>query len=95
MDSREEGLDREFNLYKVRYRYWTAIQSSDTRPFCRLMLSENKLYRKEDIEAMANMPVNYRGKGKGMGPNGAKTYDIFKYKGGVNCGHYWRREIYF
>ena len=60
-----------------------------------MMLSSNKLYRKEDIVAMESMVVNYRGKGKGMGPQGSKTYDIFRFKGGVNCGHYWRREIYF
>lgn len=94
-DSTDEGIDRNFNYYKVRYRYSTAIASQNTRDFCKMMLSANKLYRKEDILAMENMEVNYRGEGAGMGPNGKKTYDIFKYKGGVNCGHYWRREIYF
>jgi hypothetical protein len=29
-----------------------------------------------------------------MGPNGANTYDIFLYKGGVNCQHFWQRQIY-
>jgi len=101
MDSTDEGTDREFNYYKVRYRYATAISSSNTRPFCKAMLSANKLYRKEDIEKMSSEVVNFvpsktsRGNNKGMGPNGSLTYDVFKYKGGVNCGHYFRREIYF
>ena len=94
-DSKDEGIDRDFNYYKVRYRYFTAISSSNSRKFCRMMLSANKLYRKEDIVAMESVAVNYKGKGAGMGPSGATTYDVFKWKGGVNCGHYWRREIYF
>jgi len=91
----DKGIDRNKNLYIVRYRYSTAIASQNTREFCKKMLSANKLYRKEDIIAMENKIVNYKGKGAGMGPEGAKTYSIWKFKGGVNCGHYWRREIYF
>jgi len=28
------------------------------------------------------------------GPEGADTYDLFKYKGGGDCHHIWRREVY-
>jgi len=87
----EEGTDRESNLYRVRYRYSTAISSSNSREFCTKMLSANKLYRKDDILMMENNPkIN-----PGWGIGGADTYSIWLYKGGGNCGHYWRREIYF
>ena len=86
----EEGFDRDYNLYRVRYRYATAISSPDTRDFCKGMLSANKLYRKDDILMMGSIAVN-----KGWGLGGADTYSIWLYKGGGNCGHYWRREIYF
>ena len=89
-DSEDEGIDRNFNYYKVRYRYSTAIASENTRDFCKKMLAANKLYSKENLLAMETQVLN-----KGFGPGGSDTYDIFKFKGGVNCGHYWRREIYF
>ena len=31
---------------------------------------------------------------KGWGVDGADNYDIFKYKGGGNCYHLWRRRTY-
>ncbi len=73
----------------TRYRY-TGKLTEDTRPFCKAMLSANKLYRKEDIIRMSQDPtVNPK-----WGPEGADTYDIFKFKGGGNCHHVWRREVY-
>ena len=73
----------------TRYRY-TGKLTDDTRPFCKAMLSANKLYRKEDIIRMSqDSNVN-----PGWGPEGADTYDIFKFKGGGNCHHVWRREVY-
>lgn len=75
--------------YFTRYRY-TGKLKDDTRPFCKAMLQADKLYRKEDIEAMSKDPrVNPK-----WGPEGADTYDIFKFKGGGNCHHVWRREVY-
>lgn len=53
------------------------------------MVRAKKIYRIEDIEAMSNEPVN-----AGFGPGGASTYDILKYKGGVNCYHYWEKLTY-
>ena len=53
------------------------------------MLNANKLYRKEDIMRMSNQSVN-----EGWGPNGADNYDIFLYKGGGACHHFWTRETY-
>ena len=53
------------------------------------MVLAAKLYRKEDIIAMGNKPVN-----AGWGPRGASTYDIWFYKGGGSCHHYWMRKTY-
>jgi len=73
----------------TRYRYKGNVRAN-SRPFCKAMLTANKLYRKEDIVAMSNDPnVN-----PGWGPEGANTYDIFKYKGGAQCFHIFRREVY-
>ena len=72
----------------VRYRYVGKL-SNDTRPFCKAMMTANKIYRKEDIEQLSNKVVN-----AGWGPNGADTYSIWLYKGGGNCHHKWNRVIY-
>ena len=48
-----------------------------------------KLIREEALEKASNQPVN-----KGFGVNGSDTYDIFLYKGGVNCRHFWERKIF-
>lgn len=74
--------------FKSRLRYGGEL-SSNSREFCRKMVSANKLYRIEDIKAMSNKVVN-----EGWGPNGANTYDILMYKGGGACRHYWVRETY-
>ena len=75
--------------YKVRYRYSPLKFSKDSRPFCKNMIRVNKLYRKEDIIAMGNQPVN-----PGWGLSGADTYSIWLYSGGGGCHHRWKRETY-
>lgn len=75
-------------LFKSRYRY-TGELKDNSRDFCKKMLSANKVYRKEDIVKMGSQSVN-----KGWGPNGADNYDIFLYKGGGACHHFWTRETY-
>jgi len=89
-DKTQDGEDREFNLYKVRYRYSTAISSPNSRQFCQNMLGNNRIYRKEHIKKMNSETFN-----PGFGPGGNSSYSIWMYKGGPQCGHYWRREIYF
>ena len=65
------------------------------------MLASGKVYRKEDILLMSNIQVNETyiskktGREIGWGPNGDATYNVWLYKGGGNCGHFWRRKIYF
>jgi hypothetical protein len=53
------------------------------------MVNAAKIYRKEDILSMSEMAVN-----AGWGPGGASTYDIWLYKGGGSCHHYWMRKTY-
>ncbi len=75
--------------FKVRYQYAPLKFDDETREFCRLMVQAKKLYRKEDIMKMSEIPVN-----EGWGPNGSDTYDIWLYKGGGSCRHFWMRKTY-
>jgi len=79
--------DEDNGLFKVRYVYKGS--ASPERQFCKNVLGAKLVYRKEDIDAASNKVVQAK-----MGPNGANTYDIFLYKGGVNCQHFWQRQIY-
>lgn len=76
-------------LFMSRYRYSGEL-SDNSREFCRKMIKANKLYRKEDIELMSQKPNT----NEGWGPGGTDTYDIFLYKGGGACHHFWTRETY-
>lgn len=76
-------------MFMSRYRYSGEV-SANSREFCRKMLKANKLYRKEDIQLMSQKPNT----NEGWGPNGTNTYDIFLYKGGGACHHFWTRETY-
>ena len=76
-------------LYASRYRY-TGQTTEKSREFCKKMTALNKLYRKEDIELMSQKSDT----NPGWGPRGADTYDIFLYKGGGACHHFWTRETY-
>lgn len=76
-------------LFMSRYRYSGEI-SPNSREFCKKMLNANKLYRKEDIQLMSTKPNT----NEGWGPGGTDTYDIFLYKGGGACHHFWTRETY-
>jgi len=80
--SSQDGKD-----YIVRYKY--VGSQNPEREFCQKMMLAGKIYRKEDIIAMENKPVN-----AGWGANGANTYSIWLYKGGGNCHHKWNRVIY-
>jgi hypothetical protein len=80
--------EQDTKLFKTRYRY-SGNLSSNSREFCNKMISANKLYRKEDIEAMGSQAVN-----EGWGPKGDDIYSIWLYKGGGDCHHFWTRETY-
>ncbi|MGB0861283.1 MAG: hypothetical protein ACPGXZ_00115 [Saprospiraceae bacterium] len=72
----------------TRYVY-AGEEKSNSREFCKKMMAAGKIYRKEDILQMNNLPVN-----KGWGPKGADTYSIWLYKGGGNCYHRWNKQVY-
>ncbi len=79
--------EQDTELFKVRYAY--AGNKNPEREFCKKVINANKVYRKEDIVLAGSKVVN-----AGLGPRGADTYDIWLYKGGVNCNHFWERKIY-
>jgi hypothetical protein len=81
--------EQDGKLFASRYRYSGEI-TDKSREFCKKMISANKLYRKEDIIRMGNNPKT----NEGWGPRGTDTYDIFLYKGGGACHHFWTRETY-
>ena len=91
--SEQDGLNKAGDkFFKVRYVYTknnSLSQEGETRDFCKLMMTAKKVYRKENILSMSNIPVN-----KGWGPRGAATYSIWFWKGGGNCHHYWKRRIF-
>lgn len=80
--------EQDGKLFISRYRY-SGNTTEKSRTFCKKMTAANKLYRKEDIMRMSEKPVN-----EGWGAKGADTYDIWLYKGGGACHHFWTRETY-
>ena len=93
--SEQDGLDKNLNLYRVRYVY-TGKSKSDTgeREFCKKMMSANKVYRKEDIIGQAHSLSSIQANPKLSG-NKSGVYNIWLHKGGANCHHRWYRRIYF
>ncbi len=73
------------NLFKIRYSY--AGNPTPEREFCKLMMSNGLFYRYEDLDK----ETTYN---PGFGPRGSVAYNIFLYKGGANCKHYWMRSIF-
>lgn len=86
--SEQDGQVDEMK-FKVRYQYAPLTTSDNSREFCKKMVAAKKIYRKEDIQAMSERAVN-----AGWGANGAATYDIWLYKGGGDCHHFWMRKTY-
>ena len=79
-------------VIKVRYVYApdkNRAQPENSRDFCSKMVNAGRVYRKEDIEFASARAVN-----PGWGPNGSDTYDLWLYKGGGNCSHFWERRTY-
>ena len=88
--SRESQLDK--SIYKVRYSYEQKYSGKgESRQFCKSMMSRTGrgvVYRLEDIDKASREGIN-----KSFGHKG-QAYDLFKYKGGVNCGHFWQENLY-
>ena len=53
------------------------------------MVAADKVYRKRDILNANSLQVN-----SGFGPYGKERYNLFLYKGGAQCRHFWLRRIY-
>lgn len=74
---------------EVKYKYEGP---SAERGFCKAMLRLNKLYSEDDMSALESRLATIN---PGMGPNGRNSYNVFSYKGGVNCRHYWTKNALF
>ena len=85
----EQDGEADNMRFKVRYQYAPLKTQANSREFCKKMVSSKKIYRKEDITQMSTKAVN-----AGWGLSGAATYDIWLYKGGGACHHFWMRKTY-
>ena len=70
---------------EIKYRYSGPAAQ---REFCRAMQRLNKVYTSQEIDRMSGL-------NPGFGARGSNTYNIFKYKGGPNCQHYWEQVRVF
>ena len=87
--SRQSYLDK--SIYKVRYRYAQKYNSGNSRDFCVKMMQRTNsgvVYRKEDIDM-----ASFQGVNNSFGHKG-QNYSLFRFKGGVNCGHFWSEQLY-
>ncbi len=83
--------DSNAGLIRVLYRYSRNLKAN-SRDFCKQMVRLSKagtLYTINNLKQAKNLTVN-----KGFGINGASTYDIFQWKGGAYCHHYFVRKFY-
>ena len=87
--SKQDEVTDDLTAFKVRYQYAPLTTKANSREFCKKMVSDKKIYRKEDIMQMSQRAVN-----AGWGEKGAATYDIWLYKGGGACHHFWMRKTY-
>jgi hypothetical protein len=90
----QDGVNKSYSdFYKVRYVYATdnflENKSGTSREFCELMVGANKVYRKRDILNADSLKVN-----PGFGHYGKDRYNLFLFKGGPQCRHFWLRRIY-
>jgi len=89
----QASSEQDNAVIKVRYAYMpkkTGTAEHGSRDFCKRMVNAgDRVWRKEDIAAASARAVN-----PGWGPNGADTYDLFLYKGGGSCQHFWERRTY-
>ena len=89
----DKPSEMDSGLYKIRYAYSKNL-SSDSRKFCRQMVSAARngyVYRYEDLQAMEPDTNTLN---PNMGHNGS-TYSVWLYKGSVNCKHFFERRVYF
>lgn len=69
------------------YKYRSSSVAGNSRRFCSRMMGLSRFYSREEIDALDTF-------NEGFGPGvGGGQYSIFKYKGGVNCQHYWQKYL--
>jgi len=76
---------QDTSIIKVRYRYYG--NNNPQREFCQKMWAARKVYRMEDLNKESSDNSE-------LAPKGSSTYNLWLYKGGVNCQHYWERRTY-
>jgi len=86
-------LDSKNGLYKIRYTYAIGSKkpSKSQRDFCRNMMNmanADLVWTIEDIDKASREGVN-----KQLGHKG-RSYDLFKFKGGIYCRHKWKKVLY-
>ena len=85
--------DQDTLIIKVRYAY--AGNNNPQRDFCQKMWNSKKIYRVEDLDSSN---PDYNGNADdvnpGLGIDGSNNYNIFFFKGGANCRHYFERRTY-
>jgi len=79
-----KNSDQDTSLFKIRYQY--AGSNTGQREFCNKIINADKLYREEDL----NFNSVYN---EDFSPKGKTSYNVFLYKGGVNCKHWWQRVV--
>jgi hypothetical protein len=92
-----KGNSKQDNeIIRVRYAYMPKVKGSqgvatyESRDFCSKMVSAgNVVWRKEDIDQASRDGVNGE-----WAPGGQSKYDIFLWKGGGSCQHFWERRTY-
>ena len=89
--SEQDGENDEGVQFKVRYQYAPLRTQTNSREFCKKMVSAKKIYRKEDIMQMDSVSLNYGWAKKG---EQSKGYSIWFFKGGGACHHFWMRKTY-
>ena len=83
--------DSNAGFIRVLYRYSRNLKAN-SRDFCKQMVRLSKagtLYTINNLKQAKNLTVN-----KGFGPNGSSNYDVFQWKGGKYCHHYFVRKFY-
>jgi hypothetical protein len=76
-------MPKEGKQGRTFYKY---VGPTAERDFCKQLLGLKRLYTFDEIKQAKDLSVN-----AGFGPNGTSTYDIWFYKGGPNCKHYWQK----
>ena len=91
-DTRNEESADDSPLILVRYFYAGDV-TDKTREFCRKMMQAGKFYRREDLDPDLS-PDAVTDANPGFGERGSDNYNVWLYKGGPRCRHFWLRATF-